>query len=105
VGRATNVASEPRGGATTDTGIQTVRSIDEEFGRGDVPAILDRLADDLDFGSEPESTVAPWHGHRTTEAEVVEFFRLLGEHVEVTGRVCFSRGTEDTALVADLLSA
>ena len=133
----------------TDTKIQTVQAIYEAFGRGDVPAILDRLADSLDFGSEPESTVAPWHGHRTTKDEVVEFFRLIGEHLEVTeftplaftsnetevmsvvrfgvkvpatgkhgamdihhwwkfdddGRVCFYRGTEDTALVADLLTA
>ena len=133
----------------TDPKIETVQTIYEAFGRGDVAAMLDQLADDLEFGSEPESTVAPWHGHRTNKDEVAQFFQAIGENLEVTeftplaftssdtdvmavvrfgvkvpatgksgsmdlhhwwkfddaGKVCFYRGTENTALTADLLSA
>lgn len=130
-----------------DQKIETIQTIYEAFGTGDVAAILDRLADDLDFGSEVDSKIAPWHGLRRTKPEVVEFFQAIGENLEVTeftllsiasndtdvmavirfgvkvpatgksgtmdlhhwwrfdgDKVCFYRGTEDTALTADLLS-
>jgi ketosteroid isomerase-like protein len=130
-----------------DPKIDTVQGIYEAFGRGDVPAILDVLTDDLDFGSEIESKIAPWHGLRRNKQQVAEFFQALAENVEVTeftplsftsndtdvmavirfgltvpatgksgamdihhwfrfdgDKVCFYRGTEDTALTADLLT-
>ena len=129
-----------------DQKIETIQKIYEAFGTGDVPAILDQLSDDLDFGSEVDSKIAPWHGLRRTKPEVVEFFQTIGENLEVTeftllsiasndtdvmavirfgvkvpatgksgtmdlhhwwrfdgDKVCFYRGTEDTALTADLL--
>ena len=131
-----------------DPKIDTVQGIYEAFGRGDVPAILAVLTDDVDFGSEIDSKMAPWHGRRRNKQEVAEFFRALGENLEVTeftplaftsndtdvmavirfgvtvpatgksgamdihhwfrfdgDKVCFYRGTEDTALTAELLTA
>jgi ketosteroid isomerase-like protein len=129
-----------------DTKIETVQGIYEAFGSGDVQAILAVLTDDVDFGSEPDSTVAPWHGRRRNKQEVTEFFQSIAENLEVTeftplsftsndtdvmavirfgvkvpatgksgtmhlhhwwrfdgDKVCFYRGTEDTALTAELL--
>jgi hypothetical protein len=129
-----------------DTKIETVQGIYEAFGSGDVGAILDVLTDDVDFGSEPDSTIAPWHGRRRNKQEVAAFFQAIGENLEVTeftplafasndtdvmavirfgvkvpatgksgsmhlhhwwrfdgDKVCFYRGTEDTALTAELL--
>jgi uncharacterized protein len=131
-----------------DAKIETVQGIYEAFGTGDVQAILDVLTDDVDFGSEPDSKIAPWHGRRTNKQEVAEFFQLIAENLEVTeftplsftsndtdvmavirfgatvpatgksgtmqlhhwwrfdgDKVCFYRGTEDTALTAELLRA
>ena len=42
-----------------DTKIQTVQEIYEAFGRGDVATILDKVADDVDWASEPASSIAP----------------------------------------------
>jgi ketosteroid isomerase-like protein len=132
--------------AMGDTKIETVQGIYEAFGNGDVQAILAVLTDEVDFGSEPDSTIAPWHGRRRNKQEVTEFFQSLAENLEVTeftplsftssdtdvmavirfgvrvpatgksgtmhlhhwwrfdgDKVCFYRGTEDTALTAELL--
>ena len=127
--------------------LETVQRIYQAFGEGDVQTILDQLADDVDFASEADSKIAPWHGRRS-KAEVPAFFQALGETIDVTeftplafaatgddvmavirfgmsvketgksgtmdlhhwwqfrdGKVVLYRGTEDTALTADLLSA
>ena len=127
--------------------LETVQRIYQAFGEGDVQTILDQLAEDVDFASEADQKIAPWHGRRS-KAEVPAFFQALGETVDVTeftplafaatgddvmavirfgmtvretgksgtmdlhhwwrfqdGKVVLYRGTEDTALTADLLSA
>jgi uncharacterized protein len=62
--------------------LETVQKIYAAFGAGDIPTILDLLADDVDFASMPESDVTPWYGRRT-KAEVPAFFEALGSTVEV----------------------
>lgn len=54
----------------------TVRAIYEAFGRGDVPAILERLADDVEweYGGMPE---VPWLAPRRGRAQVGGFFESL----------------------------
>lgn len=129
-----------------DQNIKTVKALYEAFGRGDVAAILDMLADDVDFASEPDQKIAPWHGRRS-KADVPAFFQALADTVDVTeftplafasnetdvmvvirfgmkvkatgksgamdlhhwwrfrdGKVVQYRGTEDTALTAELLT-
>ena len=126
--------------------VESVQRIYQAFGEGDVQTILDLLADDVDFASEPDQKIAPWHGRRG-KAEVPAFFQALGETIDVTefdvlsitssdtdvmavirfgmkvkatgkagtmdlhhwwrfrdGKVVLYRGTEDTALTADLLA-
>jgi ketosteroid isomerase-like protein len=128
-----------------DPKIEAVKQMYEAFGKGDVATILDTLADDVDWGVEPDQSIAPWHGRRT-KAEVPAFFSAIYETQDVTeftplaftsndtdvmvvirygctikatgksgtmdlhhwwrfrdGKVVLIRGTEDTALVAELL--
>ena len=128
--------------------IKTIQDIYEAFGRGDVEFIVDRLTDDVDWASEAEPGVAPWHGAHHGRGEVPNFFKALAETAQVTeftplsfaegesdvmvvirfgitvpatgksgtmhlhhwwrfrdGKVCYYRGSEDTALTAELLAA
>jgi ketosteroid isomerase-like protein len=130
-----------------DSKIQTVQAVYDAFGRGDLAAILDRVTDDVDWASMPDSRIAPWHGIRRGKGELPSFFSALAETVEVTeftplaftssdtdvmavirfgakardtgrsvtmdlhhwwrfrdGLIAFYRGSEDTALTAELLS-
>jgi uncharacterized protein len=62
---------------------QTVRDIYAAFGRGDVPAILDRLAPDVRWDHLPDGSGAqrhdvPWLAPRTGPDEVAGFFDALG---------------------------
>jgi ketosteroid isomerase-like protein len=66
-----------------DTKIATVQAVYEAFGKADLDAILGRLTDDVDWASEPGSSVAPWHGLRRGKAQVPSFFAALADTVDV----------------------
>jgi uncharacterized protein len=66
------------------THISTVQAIYEAFGRGDIDAILERLTDDVDWASEAESDIAPWHGVRRGKNQVPSFFEALATSIDVT---------------------
>ena len=130
----------------SDANVQAVQRIYEAFGQGDVATIVDLLADDVDFASEADPAIAPWHGRRG-KSEVPAFFQAIGETLDVTeftplafassetdvmavirfgcavkatgktgamelhhwwrfrdGKVVLYRGSDDTALIAELLS-
>jgi ketosteroid isomerase-like protein len=62
---------------------QTVQDIYAAFGRGDIPAILERLADDVRWDHLPDGGGAqrhdvPWLRERTGRDEVGGFFEALG---------------------------
>lgn len=62
--------------------LETTQQIYEAFGRGDVPAILDRLAPDVaweDFAdSSAQAAGVPWLARRNGPDEVAQFFALIG---------------------------
>ncbi len=58
--------------------IQTVQQIYAAFGRGDVPAILDRLSADVDW-EYASSVDVPWLRRRRGPQEVAGFFTALAE--------------------------
>jgi ketosteroid isomerase-like protein len=130
-----------------DSKIETVQAVYEAFGRGDLDTILGLVTDDVDWASEPDSTIAPWHGIRHGKAELPSFFATLADSLEVLeftpqafassetdvmavirfgakaratgrsatmdlhhwwrfrdGKICFYRGTEHTAVTAELLA-
>lgn len=58
--------------------IQTVQSIYAAFGRGDVPAILPHLADDVEWEYGMSNAGVPWFQPRRGRADVPKFFEALG---------------------------
>jgi ketosteroid isomerase-like protein len=79
-----------------DPKIETVQRIYEAFGRGDVDAILSELTDDVDWATEAESTVAPWHGIKRGKGEVPKFFEAIGATIETTEFDPLSFASNDT---------
>ena len=68
---------------SSDDNVKTITSAYEAFARGDIPAVIDLLADDVDWASEAASTEVPWWGPRHGKAEVLAFFEALGTAMEV----------------------
>lgn len=64
--------------------VGTVVAIYEAFGRGDVAAILDRLADDVEWETGVRDTGLPYLRERHGKAEVAEFFSDLAQHLVLT---------------------
>jgi len=62
--------------------VATVTAIYAAFNRGDIPAILDRLADDVRWeewaDSHAQKAGVPWLLPRRDKAGVVEFFKVVG---------------------------
>ena len=61
-----------------------MQGIYDAFGKGDVPAILDQLTDDVDWAAEASSDAVPWYGMRKGKDEVAGFFEAIGGAVDVT---------------------
>ena len=57
--------------------LPTVQSIYEDFGRGDVAAILSRLSDDVEWEYGNAESGVPWLKPRSGPAEVAKFFESL----------------------------
>lgn len=85
----------------SDGWIGWVEGVDHEFGGGDVTAILDRVADDVDWPAEAASRAAPWYGPRAGKAGVASFLRDLADSVEITqfDPHSFAAGDEDVHLL------
>jgi ketosteroid isomerase-like protein len=64
--------------------IETVKTIYEAFGRGDLDAILELCADDVDWATDSALEVAPWHGVKHGKAEVPSFFAGIAQTGPVT---------------------
>jgi uncharacterized protein len=54
--------------------VKTVQGIYAAFGRGDIPAILEQLAEGIDWDYGHGETPVPWLKHRRGRAGVAEFF-------------------------------
>jgi ketosteroid isomerase-like protein len=61
---------------------ETVQTIYAAFGRGDVPAILEVLAEDIDWEYAGASSDVPWLQPGRGRAAAVRFFEALAAHVE-----------------------
>lgn len=57
--------------------IATVQSIYAAFGRGDIPAILEHLADDVIWEYDKTEAEVPWLVPRRGRAVVAKFFEAL----------------------------
>lgn len=57
--------------------VTTARAIFDAFGRGDVPYILEQLADDVQWEYGICATTVAWYQHRQGHAGAVAFFESL----------------------------
>jgi hypothetical protein len=64
--------------------LATISAIYAAFGRGDVDAILEHVADDVDWMADSTAAMAPWHGRRTSKDDVARFFAEVAQSLEVT---------------------
>ena len=55
----------------------TVQKIYEAFGRGDVPAILDKLDDNVEWETQAPVPGVPWLQSRRGKANIAGFFEAL----------------------------
>jgi uncharacterized protein len=63
---------------SAEKNIQLVQQIYAAFGRGDAPAILERLAEDVDWGIDAQaSSEVPWHGTGKGRRFAAAFFETL----------------------------
>jgi len=62
--------------------VRLVQEIYAAFGRGDIPGVLSRLSEDVEWDvTGPRET--SYAGTRHGKSQVVEFFTVLGQTVEV----------------------
>jgi uncharacterized protein len=57
--------------------IDTVKQMYEAFGRGDVPAILDKLDENVEWDTDFESPAAPWLEPRRGRENIAGFFEAV----------------------------
>lgn len=82
--------------------VETVQDIYAAFGRGDVPAILTRLADDVQWEYATAANPIPWLQPLTGRDQVPRFFEALASHVEIT-RFEVAKIFGDASTVVDLV--
>jgi uncharacterized protein len=58
--------------------VQVVQQAYAAFGRGDIPAVLETLTDDVEWSVSGSPEVLPWAGQRRGREQVGQFFRALG---------------------------
>lgn len=78
-----------RGDPVRDSGrmkknAETVQQIYAAFGRGDIPAILETLGDDVEWEHHGASSDVPWLQERRGRASVGGFFEAVGKHLDIT---------------------
>jgi ketosteroid isomerase-like protein len=70
---------------TAEQNIQLVQKMYASFSKGDVPAILEHVADDIDWGIDSQgSKEIPWHGIGRGKKYAQQFFATLSEQVTFT---------------------
>jgi ketosteroid isomerase-like protein len=57
--------------------VDTVKQMYEAFGRGDIPAILDKLDDNVEWDTDYVDAAAPWLEPRRGRGNVAGFFEAL----------------------------
>lgn len=86
---------------SAEENVKAIATMYEAFGRGDVGAIVERLADEgLDWGAETTSSGAPWYGVCRSKAEVEHFFSAFGSTIEVEEFTPFSMAANDDDVFA-----
>ena len=91
--------------------LETVEIIYEAFGigKGDIPAIIDRLSDDVQWeewaDNSSQKAGVPWMQPRTGKDGALEFFRIAGELNIKDFRVLSIMGNETQVAVEFVIEA
>jgi len=92
--------------ATTQSHIDTVRSVYEAFGSGDIPAILELVSEDVHWDDWADSFAqragVPWLEPRTGRGGVADFFRIVG-HLQVAEFSVLDIMAGDKQVVAEIV--
>jgi uncharacterized protein len=80
--------------------IKLIGSLYEAFGRGDMKVILDALDDNVEWGVETSTDVAPWYGVRHGKSGVGSFFEQFGTAMEVDEFTPLSLAANDDSVFA-----
>jgi uncharacterized protein len=64
--------------------VGTIAAIYEAFGRGDVPAILERMADDVEWEPGIRETTIPYYQQGRGREHVARFLQQLAANLELT---------------------
>ena len=83
--------------------VETVQQIYADFGRGDVPAILQRLAEDVEWEYATAANPVPWLQPLKGRTEVPKFFEALSAGMEIT-RFEVNKILGDADTVVDLVT-
>jgi ketosteroid isomerase-like protein len=87
--------------------LATVMTIYEAFGKGDIPTILDRLADDIRWdewaNNFAQQAGVPWLEARSGKAGVMEFFQFVGRGMQVTDFRVLSLMAGNDQVVAEVV--
>jgi ketosteroid isomerase-like protein len=62
----------------SETNVKTIQTIYAAFGRGDVPGVLEHVADDVEFSFNVAKPVLPWHATFKGKGELPKFFAAIG---------------------------
>lgn len=64
---------------SAETNIALIQGIYQAFGKGDVAAMLEHMADDIDWGIDAQATEVPWYGVGKGRPYAVKFFAALAK--------------------------
>jgi ketosteroid isomerase-like protein len=66
-----------------ETNIKLIREIYDNFKTGNIPAVMERVADNVEWGIAATSSLeVPWHGLRQGKTGAGAFFQALGQNCE-----------------------
>lgn len=68
---------------STQESLQVVQQMYAAFGRGDIQAVLNLLTDDVEWEVTGPTHIVPWTGKRRGREQVAEYFKLIGETVDI----------------------
>ncbi len=82
--------------------VKVIQTIYEAFGRGDIPAILQRVSSDTEWGFNVSNSVVPWHKTIKGKAVLPSFFDAFMGNVEIKAFVPKSFMAVPNGVVVDL---
>ena len=89
--------------------LQTINIIYEAFGKGDIPTIVEHLADDVQWeqwaDNSSQKAAVPWMKAQQGKAGAVEFFKTVGQMVIKEFSVLSVMGNENQVAAEFVIEA